>query len=259
MSRAVVSRLPGTGSPPVEADSSGASPSRMVRAVMATSRPALARAMADALPMPRLAPVTSATRRSTDMQRDSTRTEGQGLRSGQLRAFSRRLKARRRRRSRSFVPAQYPTRSGTASAYRRHSARTVQRAHSCLARAVGPPRSGMNISTRSPRHAARVCHLGRRSSCTTTDETLSTSSSLVGWRADSADIARLVMSRLSALPLGVFSRAERATTLRGHKSAPGRDPPRSAVAFRTGRLRARQLVDEARNGGFRRLASKYAS
>ena len=170
--RAVVSRLPGTGSPPVEADSSNASPSRMVRAVMATSRPARARASADALPMPRLAPVTSAMRRSTDMEarvpsprrgvprggsfrtcdRPGSRRRSPG--DGQImRAFSRRLMARRRRRSRSFVPAQYPTRSGTASAYLRHSARTVQRAHNCLARAVGPPRSGMNISTRSPRHA----------------------------------------------------------------------------------------------------------
>ena len=63
ISRAVVSRLPGMGSPRSEPDSSKASPSRTVRAVMATSRPAAARAMADALPMPRLAPVTSAMRR----------------------------------------------------------------------------------------------------------------------------------------------------------------------------------------------------
>ena len=58
ISRAVVSRLPGMRTPGAEPESSKASPSRTVRAVIATSNPAVARAMADALPIPRLAPVT---------------------------------------------------------------------------------------------------------------------------------------------------------------------------------------------------------
>ena len=159
--------------------------------------------------------------------------------SDQADTLARRLADRSLRRSRSFVPAQYPTRSGTASAYLKHSARTVQRAHSCLARAVGPPRSGMNISTRSPRHAARVCHLGRRRSWTTTDETLSTASSAVGSRADCVDMARLLMSRLSAVLISAFSppalkpprcvgtparSAPRPTTFRGRQNAGELDP-----------------------------------
>ncbi len=65
ISAAVDSRLPGsetTGSSPrTEFGSLRPSPSWTVRAVMATSNPPEASAIADALPMPRLAPVTSAT------------------------------------------------------------------------------------------------------------------------------------------------------------------------------------------------------
>jgi hypothetical protein len=60
---AVSSRLPGTGPPPPVSESSRPSPGRRVRAVIATSKPAAASATAVALPMPRLAPVTRATRR----------------------------------------------------------------------------------------------------------------------------------------------------------------------------------------------------
>src|ERR1700677_4456827 len=76
ISAAVVSRLPAMG-----AEISGAfeledwarpSPSRTVRAVMTTSKPRRARATAPLRPMPRLAPVTSATRRSGSL-RSATR------------------------------------------------------------------------------------------------------------------------------------------------------------------------------------------
>ncbi len=58
---AVVSRLPGM-TPPPRSESSTPSPSWTVRAVMATSKPASASAIAVAFPMPRLAPVTRAVR-----------------------------------------------------------------------------------------------------------------------------------------------------------------------------------------------------
>ena len=65
ISAAVVSRLPAMGSErSSEVEDEGwvrPSPSRMVRAVMATSKPLRARASAPHRPMPRLAPVTRAT------------------------------------------------------------------------------------------------------------------------------------------------------------------------------------------------------
>ena len=66
ISAAVVSRLPAieTASPDSRTDPAAKrpSPSRSVRAAMATSYPACASAIAVARPMPRLAPVTSAIR-----------------------------------------------------------------------------------------------------------------------------------------------------------------------------------------------------
>src|SRR3954470_15487764 len=64
-SAAVRSRLPSTGAPAPTSESSTPLPSVSVRAVMPTSSPASASACAQALPIPRLAPVTSATRRFT--------------------------------------------------------------------------------------------------------------------------------------------------------------------------------------------------
>ena len=57
---AVVSRLPGIERA-APSESSTPSPSRTVRPVITTSRPASASAIAAALPIPRLAPVTKAT------------------------------------------------------------------------------------------------------------------------------------------------------------------------------------------------------
>ena len=63
ISPAVVSRLPGRTTGPAGA-SARPSPSWTVRALMTTSQPARASAMAAHRPIPRLAPVTSATGRS---------------------------------------------------------------------------------------------------------------------------------------------------------------------------------------------------
>ena len=114
------------GSPPVEPDSSNASPSRMVRAVMATSRPR----RPERWPTPcrcrgsRRSRARCDDRRTREVRVPSTarrarsrvpgRPDGRTARVSSGRAFSRRLAARSLRRSRSLVPAQYPTRSGTA-------------------------------------------------------------------------------------------------------------------------------------------------
>jgi len=109
--RAVVSRLPGMGSPRVDPDSSNASPSRTVRAVMATSRPAAARATAEARPIPRLAPVTSATRRSQD-----TRSESSECPTHSHRSVHPARSGRSMARSRCWRPATARQRSARAEA-----------------------------------------------------------------------------------------------------------------------------------------------
>ena len=97
---AVASRLPGRARPPPVSESSRPSPSRRVRPVTATSHPDSARATAVALPMPRVAPVTSA-RLGASVRRHAE------------------VSSRRRRRPRAPLPVRPGSAGGPAARHAR--------------------------------------------------------------------------------------------------------------------------------------------
>lgn len=107
-----------------------------------------------------------------------------GVLEGQLARGSTTPRSRRSRaRSRGDVPAQMPTRSGSASAWSRHSPATGQAAHTWRARPVTAPRPGKNAVGPCPRHAARSIQAGgamTRSGRSTPGAAISNSTTLAG-------------------------------------------------------------------------------